>query len=271
MKKKKSKKKKKKNLYSGFIIIFTLSLLLLFANIPVFADEVPTGNDDVMEVAVWIPPPPPETPEDIDDTEESDVITEEDPEYYEEEEEEGVEVEEEVEEYEEEKRIFPPYPPYPPPRPPRPPKPRVYRAPKRTYHRKDPNTAAMYSLFLPGLGQFYCEEPGKGMMFLISEGIFIGLAAYNWSMADYYDRKGDLYYYFYDEFTGDYMSDEMAYHYSDVHHNRYQNWLYVGIAIHILDVIDARNSAKEYNRRHKLSYQIINDKDKIGLNLIYNF
>ena len=71
----------------------------------------------------------------------------------------------------------------------------------------------------------------------------------------------------------DYISDTIAYHYSDRYENRYKNWLYAEIAIHLLNIIDAKNSAHEYNQRHNLSYKLIHDPnmDRIGVALIYNF
>ncbi len=263
---------KKKNLLSIniFLLMFLFGLAFTASASPQIENETPPDNYE-MELAVWIPPPPPDTPEETGEEETFEAPdTEEEEEEYEYEE--DYEEEEEEEYIEEDRRIIilPPYPPFPPPPAPRPPKPSTTTI-KRNYVYKSPNTAMMYSFFIPGMGQFYAEEPGKGMMFLIAEGIFIGMAAYNWSLSDHYQRKADLYYYFWDDVTGDYMNDTMAYHYSDIYENRYKNWLYVEIAVHLLDMLDAKNSAIEYNQRHKLTYNIIHTQDRIGLNLSLSF
>lgn len=258
-----------------FILIF-LSLAQAENGIENNEEKISISQSE-MQLAYWVPPPPPgEDDDNGDDNQDDEEYYEDNDEQYEEPEWEDDEQYDDQEEYDEneEENIMPM-----PPRPPKPPTPPWARTqpqpkpklPERKYFRKDPNTAMMYSFFLPGFGQFYAEEPGKGIMFLITEGIFIGLAAYNWGMADYYDRKGDLYYYFYDEMTGDYIDDKTAYHYRDQYYNRYKNWLYVEIAVHLLDIIDARNSAIEYNQRHNLSYSIIHDKNKVGLKLGVTF
>lgn len=270
--------KKLKGFYMMVLILFAFSVLFspiaysetnsdktTYPDTELKLNYLEEGDD---YLAVWIPPPPPEPGEEEDEGDDDQY----DDGYYDDEDDEDDEgkYNNEEEEYDSGPANYPPY--GPPNQPPNyPPRPEPKSRPEPIRLEKDPRTAMMYSFFIPGLGQFYAEEPGKGMLFLLSEGILIGLAAYNWSMSDYYQRKADLYYYFYDEFTNDYLTDEMAYHYSDVHYNRYKNWLYAEIAIHLLDIFDARKSAIQYNKRYKLSYNIIHDETKVGIKLGVEF
>lgn len=88
------------------------------------------------------------------------------------------------------------YNPAPLPAPPAQPQ-QVYIPPVQyVYRRKEPGLAVILSFFMPGLGQFYNGEVGKGLGFLIGFWVliwvFIGIGFWIWSMADAYQVATEI-------------------------------------------------------------------------------
>jgi hypothetical protein len=96
---------------------------------------------------------------------------------------------------------------------------------------KDPTAAALFSVFLPGLGHAYCKEPLKGVFFAAAFGISLYLSIDNFRL------------------ESEPNSDER------VARNETAGSLYglAALAAYGFSVQDAYNSARRYNRRHYLS------------------
>jgi hypothetical protein len=134
------------------------------------------------------------------------------------------------------------------------------RAPKRRriirrpqyYPIKNPSTAASLSALIPGMGQAYAGNPGKGALFLLSEIALCASAGFNFNRADYYDYYADRYDRFYDEHSDSLITYEQGY----VEANKYRilgaMFVLGTLGVHVWNIFDAADTARDYNNNHAL-------------------
>jgi len=141
-------------------------------------------------------------------------------------------------------------------------RPYVRRIPKRY---KDPGTAALLSAIVPGSGQIYAGRPEKGILFLTSEVALFTVAGFYFDRAVYYDAKSDRFDRFYDEYSESLLTYEEGY--DKAREKRTLGTVFVlsGLGVHLWNILDAANTAKNYNKRRSLALDIKSNSQGICL------
>jgi len=130
----------------------------------------------------------------------------------------------------------------------------VRRIPKRY---KDSGTAALLSAIVPGSGQMYAGRPGKGLLFLTSEVALFTVAGFCFDRASYYNAQSDRRpSRFHDEYSESWLTDEEGYDKAREHTTLGTVCLLSGLGVHLWNILDAANTAKNYNTRRSLALNI---------------
>jgi hypothetical protein len=134
---------------------------------------------------------------------------------------------------------------------------RIIRRPQY-YPTKNPNTAAILSAVIPGMGQAYAGNPGKGALFLISEIALFSVAGFNFDRADYYDYYSDRYNRFYDKYGDSFITYNQGYVESKKYKTLGAVFLIGALGIHVWNIFDAAETARAYNSRYglKLGFEL---------------
>ena len=128
---------------------------------------------------------------------------------------------------------------------------RIIRRPQ--YHpRKSPSAAASLSALIPGMGQTYAGSPGKGALFLVSEIALVAAASFNFDRADYYDYYADRYDRFHDKYSDSFITYNQGYVEAKKYRTLGAMFLLSTLGVHVWNIFDAADTARNYNRRHAL-------------------
>ena len=123
------------------------------------------------------------------------------------------------------------------------------------YPERSVRKAALLSATMPGLGQAYADNYFKATLFLASEiGVF-SMASYHIARSFHYRNHNKFNTGFYDERTGDFLTEDQVKVRSDDHAIQGSLFFIVGVGIHVWNVIDASKTAEEYNNR-RISVQM---------------
>lgn len=115
--------------------------------------------------------------------------------------------------------------------------------------------ATILSATMPGLGQAYADNYLKATLFLASEiGIF-SYASYHIARSLHYRNHNKFNTGFYDERTGDFLTDDQVKARSVDHAIQGSLFMVVGIGIHVWNIMDASKTAEAYNNR-RISVQM---------------
>ena len=129
---------------------------------------------------------------------------------------------------------------------------RIIRRPQY-YPRKSPSAAASLSALIPGMGQTYAGNPGKGALFLVSEVALVAAAGFNFDRADYYDYYADGFVKFRDKYNSDALiTSQQGYVEAKKYRNLGAIFLLSTLGVHVWNIFDAADTARNYNRRHAL-------------------
>ena len=115
--------------------------------------------------------------------------------------------------------------------------------------------ASLLSASMPGLGQAYADNYLKATLFLTAEiGVF-ALASYNIARALHYRSHDTFRSGFLDERTNNFLDKDQVRSRMADHSIRGTLFLITGIGLHVWNIVDASNTAKEYNNR-RISVQM---------------
>ncbi len=126
---------------------------------------------------------------------------------------------------------------------------------KQYYSELSTRKATILSTTMPGLGQAYADNYLKATLFLASEiGVF-SYASYHIARALHYRNHNKFNTGFYDEKTGDFLTEDQVKARSADHAIQGSLFVMVGIGIHVWNIIDASKTAETYNNR-RISIQM---------------
>ena len=128
---------------------------------------------------------------------------------------------------------------------------RIIRRPQY-YPRKSPSAAASLSAIIPGMGQAYAGSPGKGALFLVSEIALVAAAGFNFDRANHYDYYSDRFDKFYDKHSDAQITNRQGYVEAKKYNTLGAMFLLGTLGVHVWNIFDAADTARNYNRRHAL-------------------
>jgi len=121
---------------------------------------------------------------------------------------------------------------------------------------KDPGTAALISAVVPGGGQVYAGRPGKGVLFLASEIALFTASGFYLDRAGYYNAQSDRFRKFYDEYSESWLTYNEGYDKARENTTLGTVFLLSGLGVHLWNILDAANTAQNYNKRRSFGLNI---------------